>query len=1765
MDKVIHLSFALDHIPRAPLVLASQSLPPHAVINTYRPYVIVACRHCVMNTHKSHLYKDAYFNTPPPISVQPVLGKCTCRNRRPHDINEFTERKYKALGTNDPTMYPDLPPAYPIYTRDDATDVNRQPVFAIENTMYNRNELVKSLDQNTPFGITMKNPTLPRKQLDAAIRFAVWTQPVITDEFYYTVYHTLVTYDMTADHLFQISESHSGQVQRMTYQLADILPMIDRHVQSACRLFRDVILAADFTVEFIRKHIPLKWQYCPLFEDDLNEPFDTHEHDGLTKMYTLLQALNDVIPLLWNEHDEKQPQALYTRLFGKCDPLHPTNTGLRRVQLVNFIMKKLDNLDHVLTYFAAIALRRLYLLAWAAFGFQFSVHHNLDERYEIWREAWQPQPAIPKPTPLTLERNRGAKGPLNIIPRRQGMFLRQRKRWTFPDVPKLTSRDILPHVNLDQWFHMLPREWARDTCRQGCYPTCQCSLRFLPPFRTGTFHPQFPNWPAMQPEMKHVPQQRITSDTFVPPPNQQLLRQYASPPHPLPPSELVDEVWRRDRRGSRFVLTSYWVDHYQLSRAPVVAAPADLTYDISAEERLYPFLYEAPLIPGDPTPASVRHESVAQPAAAAAATPATTASSTSEQQATATTSASASGSTSSQAAPSFRATPPSAATGSIPKKKPSPLKVKFALLPRSPPRTPTAAATPSPVPSLLATPCGSLPVTPIARTVRQIERELGVRPLSPLPPDYAASPPVTPLPDLNELFPQLPHPSGRCEPSREPTRQWPASSHPQQHELPVGPSDGPVFVPRPVGLAAVRTGQAPPGEHATPPASSSLPTNVELAPSTSSPSHPGGEDGGQLPSGAPVPGGVATGGEQQQHGGGGQPASTASAPATPTARRRRRGRSPLWGLNNLFQLLTWISFTVSLLLLVQVPSTQAELQRREEFLFRSTGQRVIVNPSMKIIAREIDFSHAQASLTVLQTIKEKFNEVCTQTLGERILFEKYEYVPGTYSFKQAHEKCLQKNMYLPFTTKQQDIDQLTHVMQKNKLDMIHSPYYAFTPGSLHLQTLAVKPDTGVALKVDPFLTPKAFYSNIRHRSMVRTAYFLKKNKTLSLQFVPLPVTTLTYETIKASLVCENHGNEQWWSSYYPPPDTDENTLALVQMCARDLDRFEREISRLNQFFQVIKPTYIQRLSQALHITFPVKPYYYTPHFFRNISQFDNPEPTPKPLASGPSHGPLTSLSDLENRKLSTPTPYSSMAVTSPSDGTSLRRRKRALPLVALAGVGLGLAAVSTIVAAIVMGATNAAAIKDIEDKLEKQSAHIEKLFLITRDLKESVMEVAEQLRLVDESTDRRLNVVAATVRVLSYRDDFDFLTLLTNQALDTFISIVTLARSNIAHESLVTPSFLNNLAVQVRQEHGIEIAAHPKHITAELIRTYHKYYVILEFPIIDVHRTGYLFDIIPMPLFSNDHRYLPTNSPPVVVIMEKSTTYATLNPHEVALCRKTPFNCRTTNPIVSPAIPACGVPLYFNYNSTCSYHKDDILQPFYYTSGKTTWFSLPKSTQLTVHCNDATSVTPGGEQTALISGMNSFELQHLCRAETADGHTIISSNYYYPSIEYTYIHRIGTEPHFIPFNQTTPTFQSQPYTDIMDKISDIDTNLPIATPSPTWMSYSVYGPFLLVLLLLYLSMTYRMKRMIDRAIRRQPQTPPAMMNITQKAADSPPTHARTIPPTYPPTADYLLPQAPAFHQHSCVDRATSQISLHPTLYTATYHPDTRVGAASVPV
>ena len=211
---------------------------------------------------------------------------------------------------------------------------------------------------------------------------------------------------------------------------------------------------------------------------------------------------------------------------------------------------------------------------------------------------------------------------------------------------------------------------------------------------------------------------------------------------------------------------------------------------------------------------------------------------------------------------------------------------------------------------------------------------------------------------------------------------------------------------------------------------------------------------------------------------------------------------------------------------------------------------------------------------------------------------------------------------------------------------------------------------------------------------------------------------------------------------------------------------------------------------------------------------------------------------------------------------------------------------------------------------------------------------------------------------------------------------------------LLTSNELAGIATAMFTTEKITLSTDMNQVVPDIFTLDGQIYASLQIPIKDTARQFDLFEITPIPTFSDDgNRIEPVQPPDYMAVQKESEGFIALTDKDARGCLdKRDTMCYTTAPMQPAHLAGCGVAPFLHRKANCTYMETEKKADFYHTGGNLTCFSVTRQTRLRVYCpEDHSQARASNKQYFTVTGAGCFTFENLCHIEAEDGTRLLTS------------------------------------------------------------------------------------------------------------------------------------------------------------------------------
>ena len=210
----------------------------------------------------------------------------------------------------------------------------------------------------------------------------------------------------------------------------------------------------------------------------------------------------------------------------------------------------------------------------------------------------------------------------------------------------------------------------------------------------------------------------------------------------------------------------------------------------------------------------------------------------------------------------------------------------------------------------------------------------------------------------------------------------------------------------------------------------------------------------------------------------------------------------------------------------------------------------------------------------------------------------------------------------------------------------------------------------------------------------------------------------------------------------------------------------------------------------------------------------------------------------------------------------------------------------------------------------------------------------------------------------------------------------------LSNENFVNPQkFISlrrytTLKTLMSQHYGAQIPAKMTHINAAFKYTASSFYAILSLPINPQKSFTDIYQIIPLPTFSDTKKFLPALPAQFAAFsITGPKKYTILSAIEANKCLNNPF-CQASKPTYSSEVPSCGINAFYDRDPSCSVLQLDDMEPALTTVQGRTFYSIPPNNTLVLNiiCDQVEIRGANKSQQLRLTDIGYFKLSTSCIA-----------------------------------------------------------------------------------------------------------------------------------------------------------------------------------------
>ena len=230
------------------------------------------------------------------------------------------------------------------------------------------------------------------------------------------------------------------------------------------------------------------------------------------------------------------------------------------------------------------------------------------------------------------------------------------------------------------------------------------------------------------------------------------------------------------------------------------------------------------------------------------------------------------------------------------------------------------------------------------------------------------------------------------------------------------------------------------------------------------------------------------------------------------------------------------------------------------------------------------------------------------------------------------------------------------------------------------------------------------------------------------------------------------------------------------------------------------------------------------------------------------------------------------------------------------------------------------------------------------------------------------------------------------------LGVLQLAKGqNQVLPSMLSKEELQAAATDALENQAIHLTTDLEEVQFDLIANGTDLFTVYRIPIVDEDRRLSLFEITPVPSFTDDgYRVMPVNPVPRAGFQRGGRGWVPMTSSEFQRCTYHKHSCRVATPIRPESEGACGISNYYERKEDgCTYVQTKVTQDFFHTSGNFTCFSVKKRTMLHMKCRDIQNNNHGiplNRGSMAISQAGCFTFNDQCKIRAEDGQIILPSS-----------------------------------------------------------------------------------------------------------------------------------------------------------------------------
>ena len=187
---------------------------------------------------------------------------------------------------------------------------------------------------------------------------------------------------------------------------------------------------------------------------------------------------------------------------------------------------------------------------------------------------------------------------------------------------------------------------------------------------------------------------------------------------------------------------------------------------------------------------------------------------------------------------------------------------------------------------------------------------------------------------------------------------------------------------------------------------------------------------------------------------------------------------------------------------------------------------------------------------------------------------------------------------------------------------------------------------------------------------------------------------------------------------------------------------------------------------------------------------------------------------------------------------------------------------------------------------------------------------------------------------------------------------------------ILSPAELARLQTTIFHQTSQKLSQHPTDYTIYPVLVDGRLGVNIEIPLLDHTRDATIFEVVPVPSFTDGRKVILDCDQRYVAMYEHSKTYNPMNENEVTACITSHKTCLARTPILDYDVDNCAARQFTEDHPVNSYRAAPDSTPFFHTINNVTIYSVPKLTRVDFHCPDIDR--PGSDLVLNISARGYF-------------------------------------------------------------------------------------------------------------------------------------------------------------------------------------------------